>query len=142
MSMQGRCSILTSSLVRLESETRYVLMEIYMYAYIMIEWSWDIMTDVIEYMLHRPIHSCWIGWWAYTLFGYDLAYASLRSIRGQIIVDFVIEHRINVMHNINISLVSLVLWRLCFDSWIHNNGHSVGVVYISPYSDVLWSLAS
>ena len=32
-------------------------MEIYMYAYIVIEWSWDIMTDVIEYMLHRPIQS-------------------------------------------------------------------------------------
>ena len=94
------------------------------------------MTDVIEYMLDRPIHSCRIGQWAYTLFGYDLAYASLRSIRGQIIVDFVTEHRISVMHNINISLVSLVLWRLCFDGSIHSNGQSVGVVYISLYGTI------
>ena len=68
------------------------------------------MTDVIEYMLHRPIHSCRIDWWAYTLFGYDLAYASLRSIRGQIIADFITEHQINDMHNIDTSLISLVLW--------------------------------
>ena len=95
------------------------------------------MTDVIEYMLHRPIHSCKIDWWAYTLFGYDLAYASLRSIRGQIIADFITEHRINDMHNIDISLVSLVLWRLCFDGSIHSNGQSVGVVYISPYDAIL-----
>ena len=94
------------------------------------------MTDVIEYMLHRPIHSCGIGQWAYTLFGYDLAYASLRSIRGQIIVDFVTEHRINVMHNINISLVSLVLWRLCFDGSTRSNGQSVGVVYIFLYGTI------
>ena len=94
------------------------------------------MTDVIEYMLHRPIHSCRIGQWAYTLFGYDLAYASLRSIRGQIIADFITEHRINDMHNIDISLVSLVLWRLCFDGSIHSNGQSVGVVYISLYGTI------
>ena len=72
------------------------------------------MTDVIEYMLHRPIHSCGIGQWAYTLFGYDLAYASLRSIKGQIIADFITKHRINVMHNIDISLVSLVLLEIMF----------------------------
>ena len=91
------------------------------------------MTDVIEYMLHRPTHSCRIGQWAYTLFGYDLAYASLRSIRGQIIVDFITEHRINDMHNIDVSLVSLVLWRLYFDGSICSNGQCVGVVYLSPY---------
>ena len=36
------------------------------------------------------------------------------------------------MHNIDISLVSLVLWRLCFDGSICSNGQSVGVVYITP----------
>ena len=91
------------------------------------------MTDVIAYVLHRPIHSCRIGQWAYTLFGYDLAYASQRSIRGQIIADFISEHQINDMHNIDLSLLSLVLWRLCFDGSIRSNGQSFGFVYISPY---------
>ena len=62
------------------------------------------MTDVIEYMLHRPIHSCRIGQWAYTLFGYDLACAPLRSIRDQIVADFITEHRINDMHNMILAL--------------------------------------
>ena len=40
------------------------------------------------------------------------------------------------MHNIDISLVSLVLWRLCFDGSIRSNGQSVGVVYISLYGTI------
>ena len=34
-------------------------------------------TDVIKYMLHRPILSGRIGKWAYGLIEYDLAYESL-----------------------------------------------------------------
>jgi hypothetical protein len=71
------------------------------------------------------------------LFGYDLAYASLKSIRGQIIADFITEHRINNMHNIDISIVSLVQWRLCFGGSIRSNGQGVGIVYISPYGTIL-----
>ena len=40
----------------------------------------------------------------------------------------------------DISLVSLVLWRLYFDGSIRSNGQSVGVVYISPYGAILRSL--
>ena len=39
-----------------------------------------------------------------------------------------------------ISLVSLVLWRLYFDGSIHSNGQSVGVVYISPYGTIFEAL--
>ena len=37
------------------------------------------------------------------------------------------------MHNIDTSLISLVVWRVCFDGSIRSNGQSVGVVYISSY---------
>ena len=40
----------------------------------------------------------------------------------------------------DISLVSLVLWRLCFDGSIRSNGQSVGVVYISPYGTIFEAL--
>ena len=69
-----------------------------------------------------------------------MSYASLISIRGQIIADFITEHRINDMHNVDVSLVSLVLWRLCFHGSIRSNGQSVGVVYISPYGAIFRSL--
>ena len=39
-------------------------------------------TDVIKYMLHRPILSGRIDKWAYALIEYDLAYESLKSVKG------------------------------------------------------------
>ena len=51
-------------------------------------------------------------------------------------VDFIIEHHIDIMHNTDFSFISLVLWRLCFDGSIRSNGQSVGVVYISPYGTI------
>ena len=51
-------------------------------------------------------------------------------------VDFIIEHHIDIMHNTDFSFISLVLWRLCFDGSIRSNGQSVGVVYISLYGTI------
>jgi hypothetical protein len=39
-------------------------------------------TDVIKYMLRNPIMSGRIGKWDYTLTECDLAYESLKSIKG------------------------------------------------------------
>ena len=69
-------------------------------------------TDVIKYMLHRPILSGRIGKWAYALIEYDLAYESLKSMKGQIVANFIVEHRINDKHDIDMNLVSVVPWRL------------------------------
>ena len=46
-------------------------------------------------MLQKPILNDRIGEWAYTLVEYDLACESLKSMRGQIVPDFINEHRIN-----------------------------------------------
>jgi ribonuclease HI len=97
-------------------------------------------TDVIKYMLHRPILSGRIGKWAYALIEYDLAYESLKSMKGQIVANFIVEHRIDSEHDIDISLVSLIPWRLYFDGSVCNNGQGVGVVYISPHGAVFEAL--
>ena len=39
-------------------------------------------ADVIKHMLQKPILSGRIGKWAYALVEYDLAYESLKSIKG------------------------------------------------------------
>jgi hypothetical protein len=39
-------------------------------------------ADVIKYMLQKPILSGRIGKWAYALIEYDLAYESLKSMKG------------------------------------------------------------
>ena len=51
-------------------------------------------ADVIKYMLQQPILSGGIGKWAYALIEYDLAYESLRAMKGQVIADFIVDHRI------------------------------------------------
>ena len=58
-------------------------------------------------------------------------------MRSQIIAIFIIEHRIDDKHDIDINLVSLVPWRLYFDGSVCSNGQGVGIVYISPHGAVL-----
>jgi hypothetical protein len=102
-------------------------------------------TDVIKYILQRPILSGRIGKWAYVLVEYDLAYESIKSMKGQILADFIVQHRVceesdqvisdQVVSNQVVStlnLVSLVRWRLYFDGSVCSNGQGLGVVYISP----------
>jgi hypothetical protein len=47
-------------------------------------------TDVIKYMLQNPIMSGRIGKWAYALIQYDLAYEPLKSMKGQVVADFIV----------------------------------------------------
>ena len=51
-------------------------------------------ADVIKYMLQQLILSGRIGKWAYALIEYDLTYESLRAMKGQVITDFIVNHRI------------------------------------------------
>ena len=63
-------------------------------------------TDVIKHMLQKPILSDRIGKWAYALIEYNLAYESLKSMRGQIVAVFVVEHRINDEHNLEVGYIT------------------------------------
>ena len=62
-------------------------------------------ADVIKHMLQKPILSGRIGKWAYALVEYDLAYESLKSIKGQIVADFIVEHRINDEHDLEVGYI-------------------------------------
>jgi hypothetical protein len=42
-----------------------------------------------------------------SLMEYDLAYESLKSIKGQVVVDFIIEHSIDENSNESCNLVSI-----------------------------------
>ena len=63
-------------------------------------------TDVIKHMLQKPILSGRIGKWAYALVEYDLAYESLRAIRGQIVVDFIFDHWINDEQDLEVGYIT------------------------------------
>jgi hypothetical protein len=52
-------------------------------------------ADVIKHMLQQLILSGRIRKWAYALIEFDLTYELLKSIRGQVVVDFIFEHNID-----------------------------------------------
>ena len=57
-------------------------------------------------MLQKLILSGRIGEWAYILDEYDLTCAPLISMKGQIIADFIVEHRINDKHDLEVGYVT------------------------------------
>jgi hypothetical protein len=64
-------------------------------------------ADVIKHMLQQLILSGKIEKWAYALIEYDLAYESLKSIKGQVVADFIVEHSIDQNSNESCNLVTI-----------------------------------
>jgi ribonuclease HI len=89
-------------------------------------------ANVIKHMLQQPILSGRIRKWAYALIEYDLAYESLKSITGQVVADFIIEHSIDQNNGGSYDLVSIHLWKLFFDGSACRGGHGIGIALISP----------
>jgi hypothetical protein len=52
-------------------------------------------------MLYRLILRGRIGKWAYTLIEYDLTYEPLKTLKGQVLADFIVEHGIDLDDEIN-----------------------------------------
>jgi hypothetical protein len=88
-------------------------------------------TYVIKYMLQNPIMSGRIGKWAYALIEYDLAYEPLKSMKGQVIADFIVEHRIDDTHKLDISYLTVTPWTLYFDGSVCNEGQGIGIMLVS-----------
>ncbi len=83
-------------------------------------------------MLQQLILSRRIGKWVYALIKYDLAYESLKSIKGQVVADFIVEHCINQNNNESCNLVSIHPYKLFFDGSACREGQGAGVILISP----------
>ena len=81
-------------------------------------------------MLQKPILSGRIGKWAYALVEYDLACEPLKSMRGQIVADFIVEHRINDKHDLEVGYITCTPWKLYFDGSVCDNGQGIGAILI------------
>jgi len=73
-----------------------------------------------------------VGKWAYALIEYDLAYEPLRSMKGQIVADFIVEHRIDDSRELDVAYVTLTPWKLYFDGSVCNEGQGIGIILVSP----------
>jgi hypothetical protein len=89
-------------------------------------------ADVIRHKLQQPILSGRIGKWAYALIEYDLAYELLKSMKGQVVADFIVEHSIDQNNDKSCNLVSISPWKLFFDSSACREGQGVVIVLILP----------
>jgi hypothetical protein len=64
---------------------------------------------VIKYILQNLIMSGRIGKWAYALIEYDLAYEPLKAMKGQVVSDFILAHRIDDAYTLDISYLTVTL---------------------------------
>jgi hypothetical protein len=83
-------------------------------------------------MLQQSILSGKIGKWPYALIEYDLAYEPLKSIKDQVVADFIVGHCIDQNIHESCILVSIRPWKLFFDGSACREGQGVGVVLVSP----------
>jgi hypothetical protein len=98
-------------------------------------------VDIIKHMLQQLILSWRIEKWAYALIEYDLAYEQLKSMKGQVVADFIIGHSIDQNINESCNLVSIHPWKLFFDGSACIEGQCVGVVLVSARGAIFETLA-
>nr|ABF96295.1 retrotransposon protein, putative, unclassified [Oryza sativa Japonica Group] len=84
-------------------------------------------ADVVKYMLSAPILKGRVGKWIFALTEFDLRYESPKTIKGQAIADFIMDHRDD-----SIGSVDIVPWTLFFDGSVCTHGCGIGLVIISP----------
>jgi hypothetical protein len=94
---------------------------------------------LLNHMLHRPILRGRLGKWAYALIEYDLVFESLKTMKGQVVADFIVEHRVDIEHDDSLSLdrnlISCTSWKLYFDGSSCSSGQGIGIVIVSPNGD-------
>jgi hypothetical protein len=66
------------------------------------------------------------------LIEYDLAYESLKFIKGQVVADFIVEDSIDQNSDESYNFMSIHPWKLFFLDLTCREGQCVGIVLISP----------
>jgi hypothetical protein len=98
-------------------------------------------TDIINYMLQKPILSGRVSKWAYALVEYDLHCEPIKSMRGQIVDDFIVENRIDKQLDLDVGYVTFIPWKLHFDGSACRSGCGVGIIIISPNGAIFEALS-
>ncbi|XP_059669124.1 uncharacterized protein LOC132314258 [Cornus florida] len=94
-------------------------------------------TNVIKYMLSRPLITGRIGKWALALMEFNFIYVSQKSVKGRVLADFLADHPSTdidpwVYDELESSAIFLTPWILMFDGSSTADGAGAGIVIISP----------
>jgi hypothetical protein len=82
--------------------------------------------DVIKHMFSMPILNGRIGKWMLAWSEFEFRFESAKAVKGQIIADFITEHR-----GSSINLLEITPWALFFDGSSCGKGGGVGILLIS-----------
>nr|KYP76062.1 Retrovirus-related Pol polyprotein from transposon opus [Cajanus cajan] len=85
-------------------------------------------SNVIKYMLCKLVLHSRIGKWALALTKYSLIFVPLKSTKGQVIADFLVDHS-KMTEEIN--YLTTKPWELFFDGSKHELGTGIGLLIIS-----------
>ncbi|XP_075494140.1 uncharacterized protein LOC142531771 [Primulina tabacum] len=93
-------------------------------------------TDLVKYMLHRPIFTGRIGKWSLALAEFTLIYCPQKSVKGQAVADFLVDHpMVDVVGSAPVDIPVFYVnqpWTLKFDGSSTERASGVGVVITSP----------
>jgi ribonuclease HI/probable phosphoglycerate mutase len=96
---------------------------------------------IIKYKLQKPILSARFGKWIYALVEYDLCCEPIGSMRGQIVADFIVKHRIDKQLDLNVGYITFTPWKLHFDGSACTSGCGVGIIIMSPSGAIFEALS-
>ncbi|CAL8992965.1 unnamed protein product [Prunus brigantina] len=94
-------------------------------------------TDLIKYMLTRPIIRGRIGKWTMALSEFTFQYVAQRSVKGQALADFLAHHPTQGQEEtteveIGMARMEKNYWTMCFDGSSTESRSGAGVVIESP----------
>ncbi|KAM2805249.1 hypothetical protein COP1_046030 [Malus domestica] len=95
-------------------------------------------TDVIHYMLTRPIVKGRIGKWTMALSEFSLQYMPQKAVKGQALADFLAYHPSPYSFGGNDIEIDMVEtrdnhWTMYFDGSSTSSSAGAGIVIQSPY---------
>jgi hypothetical protein len=83
--------------------------------------------DVVRYLMQQPILRSRGGKWAYSLVEYELEFEPLRSVKGQVLADFIVDHGIR---DDNENMMMICPWKVYFDGSVCAQGCGIGYVIV------------
>ncbi|XP_050229158.1 uncharacterized protein LOC126678297 [Mercurialis annua] len=89
-------------------------------------------TDIIKYILSKTYLRNRIGKWAIAMSEFTLVYVRQRAVKGQVLVDFLVDHPSITLREETISCCDIAMREMWFDGSRTSQGAGTGVHIVSP----------